>query len=169
VVAAASDPETQRWLPLPRPYSADDARWFIHTFAAEQQRSGDGLVRAVEVAGRLVGAIDLKKTDWRARTTEVGYWAAPWARGEGHTTRAVRLLATWALTDQGLERVELLAATGNEASSRVAAKAGFQREGVARNAGVLHEGRVDLTVWSLVPADLIPTPDEASAEPAPRG
>src|SRR6476646_1001667 len=97
VVAAASDPETQRWLPLPRPYSADDARWFIHTFAAEQHRSGDGLVRAVEVAGRLVGAIDLKKTDWRARTTEVGYWAAPWARGEGHTTRAVRMLATWAL------------------------------------------------------------------------
>jgi RimJ/RimL family protein N-acetyltransferase len=112
------------------------------------------------VDGRLAGAIDLKKTDWSALTTEVGYWSAPWVRGRGVTTTAVRLLASWALTDQGLERVELLAATGNEASSRVADKAGFQREGIARNAGVTHGGRVDLTVWSLVPADLIPRAHE---------
>lgn len=169
ITEACADEETQRWLPLPRPYSRDDARWFVETFSVTQRDSGAGLVRAIEVEGRLAGAIDLKKTDWTARTTETGYWAAPWVRGRGVTTTAVRLLASWALTDQGFERVELLTAMGNTGSERVAEKAGFQREGIARNAGVIHEGRVDLTVWSLVPADLIPTPHETPAEPAHRG
>jgi len=89
-------------------------------------------------------------------------------RGRGVTTAAVRLLASWVLTDQGFERAELLTAMGNTGSERVAEKAGFQREGIARNAGVIHGGRVDLTVWSLVPADIIPTPDEAAVDSAHR-
>jgi RimJ/RimL family protein N-acetyltransferase len=152
------DPVTQTWLPLPDPYTLDHARWFCATFAPAQQRSGQGIVRAIELDGRLAGMIDLKRTDWRARTTEVGYWAAPWARGRGVMTRAVSLLVRWALLEQGFERVELRAATGNLASQRVAEKAGFQREGVARNAGFVHAGRVDLVVYSLVPADLPSTP-----------
>lgn len=149
------DPVTQAWLPLPDPYTLDHARWFCTTFAPVQQATGLGIVRGVELAGRLAGMIDLKRTDWRARTTEVGYWAAPWARGRGVTTRAVSLLARWVLLEQGFERVELRAATGNRASQRVAEKAGFQREGVARNAGFVHAGRVDLVIYSLVPGDLL--------------
>ena len=156
IVAACTDAETQQWLPLPRHYTEDNARWYVESFAASQLDSGAGIVRAFEAEGRLAGAIDLKKTDWSARTTETGYWAAPWVRGRGVTSTAVRLLASWALTDQKMERVELLAATGNTGSQRVAEKAGFQREGIARNAGFVHGGRVDLTIWSLVPADLIP-------------
>lgn len=36
----------------------------------------------------------------------------------------------------------------------VAEKAGMTREGVARNAGFTNTGRVDLVVFSFVPADL---------------
>ena len=63
-------------------------------------------------------------------------------------------ISGWALREQGFERVELRAATGNLASQRVAEKAGFVREGVARNAGHVHDGRVDLVVYSLTRADL---------------
>jgi RimJ/RimL family protein N-acetyltransferase len=55
-------------------------------------------------------------------------------RRAGYTTAATAYLARWAL-DHGMERVELIAATGNRASQRVAEKAGFQLEGVMRNAG----------------------------------
>jgi ribosomal-protein-serine acetyltransferase len=154
VLVAATDELTQQWLPLPRPYTRDHARWFCLDFPESQRSSGTGLVRAVEAQGRLVGAIDLKSTDWAARTTQVGYWSSPPTRGRGFMTAAVRCLAAWAVRDQDLERVELLAATGNVASQRVAEKAGFQREGVARNAGRTHGGRVDLVVYSLIPADL---------------
>jgi RimJ/RimL family protein N-acetyltransferase len=54
----------------------------------------------------------------------------------------------------GFHRVELRIATGNAASRRVAEKAGFRVEGVARSAGYVHEGRVDLVVYSLVRSDL---------------
>jgi len=50
-----------------------------------------------------------------------------------------------------MERVELTAATGNRASQRVAEKAGFEFEGVMRNAGYTHHGRVDLCLYAITP------------------
>ena len=154
VADACNDPETLRWLPLPRPYGRPEARWFIDIFAPTTRDSGAGIIRAIEREGRLVGCIDVKRVDWAARTAEVGYWMAPWGRGCGVATRATRAMSFWALREQGFERVELRAATGNVASQRVAEKAGFVREGVARNAGHVRSGRVDLVVYSLTRPDL---------------
>lgn len=154
IALACSDALIQRWLPLPSPYTEEVAMSFIQDLAPLQQASGAGVVRAIEVAGRLAGCIDLKKTDWGAGTTEVGYWVAPWGRGAGLAGRAARLLAEWALRDHGMERVELLAAVGNVASQRAADSAGFTREGVLRKAGHIHAGRVDLVVYSLIRSDL---------------
>lgn len=156
VVEAASDELTQRWLPLPNPYTREaGVRWC--TEAAHDERTrGEGVHCAIVPAagGRLAGCIGLKKTDWAARVTEIGYWMAPWARGDGYAAEATAALARWALREHGFQRVELFAATGNLASQRVAEKAGFVREGLLRNAGYVHAGRVDLFVYSLVPADL---------------
>ena len=49
----------------------------------------------------------------------------------------------------------LRAAIGNVPSQRVAEKAGFTREGIARNAGFTNAGRVDLGVFSLIPSDVV--------------
>jgi precorrin-6Y C5,15-methyltransferase (decarboxylating) len=155
VTLACQDPQTLRWLPLPRPYARADAQWFIGTFGPGQRESGAGIVFAIEAAGRLVGAIDLKDVDWVTKVAGVGYWVAPWARGRGVASRATRALCEWAFREYAFERVELLAATGNTASQRVAQKAGLVREGVARNAGILHDARVDMVLYSLVPDDLL--------------
>jgi RimJ/RimL family protein N-acetyltransferase len=154
VAEACQDAETLHWLPLPRPYTRANAEWFIDTFGPSQRESGAGIVFAIESAGRLAGAIDLKQVDWANRVAEVGYWMAPWARGRGVVTQAVRVLSEWAIRVHNFERVQLFAAVGNVASQRVAEKAGFVREGVARNACCLAGGRADLVLFSLVPADL---------------
>ena len=154
VAEACQDPETLRWLPIPRPYTLANAEWFIGTFAPAQRESGAGIVFAIESAGRLVGVIDLKHVNWSSKVAEVGYWVAPWARGRGVASCATRALAEWAIRGHGFERVEVFAALGNTASQRAAQKAGFVREGVARNAGYVHDGRVDLVLFSLVPVDL---------------
>ena len=154
IVVAASDPGTQQWLPLPRPYRREHAEGFVQQIAPAAQESGAGLIRAIEFEGELAGVIDFKGTDWSDRVTEIGYWTAPAHRGRGVMPEAVTAMAHYALTEMNLERVVLRMATGNTASARVAEKAGFTREGTARNAGFTHDGRVDYFVYSLIPADL---------------
>ncbi|MFE1320040.1 GNAT family N-acetyltransferase [Kitasatospora phosalacinea] len=153
---ACSDELTQQWLPLPAPYTIEHATSWCTEVSHRLRTSGDGIHFAVTDAGsgQLLGTVGLKKTDWPAQVSEVGYWSAPWARGRGMTAEATRALGEWLLGEQGFQRLQLLAATGNTASQRVAEKAGFQREGILRNAGYVHGGRVDLFVFSLVPGDL---------------
>jgi RimJ/RimL family protein N-acetyltransferase len=154
IACACQDELIQKWLPLPRPYTREAARAFVRDIAPHQHTAGHGIVRAIDVGGRLGGVIDLKKTDWAARVTEIGYWVAPWARGHCLAGRASRVLANWALTTQGMERVAIHAATENIASHRAALSAGFTREGIARAAGFTHDGRVDLVVFGKIKADL---------------
>jgi precorrin-6B C5,15-methyltransferase / cobalt-precorrin-6B C5,C15-methyltransferase len=166
VTEACQDSETLRWLLLPRPVTRANVEWFIGTFGPGQRESGAGIVFAIESAGRLAGAIDLKGVNWTARVAEVGYWVAPWARGRGVAAQATRVLCEWAIRDHGFERVQLFAATGNAASQRVAEKAGFVREGVARNACCVPDGRADMVLFSLVPQDLKETGPGISATAA---
>lgn len=158
VASACRDELTQRWLPLPNPYTDADALTWCTETAPRFRTSGEGVEWAAirRSDGSLIGSFGLKRTDWRARTTEIGYWVAPWARGEGLAPEAVTAVANWLLLEQGFERLILRAAPGNVASQRVAEKAGFIREGVARNAGFTNSGRVDLSVLSLIRSDLAP-------------
>ncbi|CAL9558879.1 hypothetical protein SUDANB121_04609 [Nocardiopsis dassonvillei] len=158
VYTACNDPCLQRWLPLPRPgvpYTRADAEQWCREIAPGLRTGGEGQQWAVTAkdGGRLVGAVGLIRVLWPAMNSEIGYWAAPWARGRGHTTEAVVAVSRWAL-DRGFQRLEIKAATGNTASRRVAEKAGFTLEGVERSAMPLHGGRSDLAVYGLVPADL---------------
>jgi RimJ/RimL family protein N-acetyltransferase len=169
VAAACNDELIRRWLPLPSPYTMEHAVDWCTRLSHELREQGTGLPLAMLTdGGDLIGSIDLKKTDWRARVTEIGYWTVPAMRGAGHATVATAYLARWAL-DQGMERVELTAATGNRASQRVAEKAGFQLEGVMRNAGFVHDGRVDLCLYAMIPDALPGGPGHQShdARPAP--
>jgi ribosomal-protein-serine acetyltransferase len=154
LVEFGNDSLTQLWLPIPNPYTEEHAKWFIDEYAKELFASGHGLLRAIDLNGRFGGSIDVKKADWAARTCEISYWSAPWVRGRGLMTVALKILAEWVLSDQGMERVEVRVATENIASQRVAEKAGFTREGIARNAGFTHTGRVDLVIYSMVAGEL---------------
>ncbi|MEV6845593.1 GNAT family N-acetyltransferase [Actinoplanes sp. NPDC051411] len=154
IVVATSDPLIQQWLPLPRPYRREHAEGFVHDIAEAAQTSGRGLIRAIECEGELAGVVDFKSTDWDNGETEIGYWTHPAFRGRGIMVEAVTAMAHHALTVAGLQRVVVRVASGNTASARVAEKAGFTREGVARNAGYTHDGRVDLVIFSLIRPDL---------------
>ena len=63
-------------------------------------------------------------------------------------------MARWALAELELERIEIVAATGNIASQRVALRAGATREGIARRRLRIGDEQRDAVVFSLVPGDL---------------
>jgi RimJ/RimL family protein N-acetyltransferase len=156
VQEACSDELIRTWLPVPVPYTLETAREWCMRITPGILDSGDGIQFAgvPTMGGRLAVGVGLKKTDWPARVSEIGYWVPPWARGMGYATESVLTIGRWLLDELGFQRMELRAAPGNHASLRVAEKAGLVREGVLRNAGFVHAGRVDLVLYSLVPADL---------------
>src|SRR5205085_384676 len=155
IVAACQDPEISRWTRVPWPYGESDARqYLLQRFDA--LHTGTAAPFAIVDAGqdsRLLGSISLMSLDWLQRRGEVGYWLAREARGLGHATRAVRLVCHWGMTALGLERIDLLAATANHASQRVAERAGFTREGILRSYMQTREGRQDMVAFGLLAGD----------------
>jgi RimJ/RimL family protein N-acetyltransferase len=60
------------------------------------------------------------------------------------------LVCTWGFQSLGLERIDLLAATENPASQRVAERCGFTREAVLRSYMRSKAGRDDMVVFGLL-------------------
>jgi RimJ/RimL family protein N-acetyltransferase len=147
---------TQRWLPLSAEYGPIDGAAWCGEMAAERRGLGQGdhyaIVRREDE--RVIGCLWTKRTDWPARSTEVSFAVAAEARGFGFAAEAVDGLAIELMMRHDFARIEMRVAPGNTASRRVAEKAGFHYEGLLRNAGYVHSGRVDLEVWSLVGADV---------------
>jgi RimJ/RimL family protein N-acetyltransferase len=170
-VVACDDPALGAWLPIPQPYTADVARHWLSVMVPEQWAGQERLPLAVADARDdtvLLGGIALRLTERHFAIGEISYWVAAAARGAGVAGRAARLVAGWAFADLGIARVEVLADVANAASRRVAEKAGFTREGVARSARALHGVRHDMVVYSLLPADLPPSRDGVHADRADR-
>ena len=135
LAAACRDPEIARWTLAPEPYGERDARAYmlqrldaVHAGVAAPFAVVDATDDRV-----LLGSVSLLRLDWTDARGEVGYWLAAEARGRGHASRAVSLVCGWGARTLGLERIELLAATGNLPSQRVAERCGFRREAVLRS------------------------------------
>jgi ribosomal-protein-alanine N-acetyltransferase len=151
-----SDRQTRRWLPFPTGDGPFDGQGWCTDQAQERREQGEGdhygVIRRED--DRLVGCLWTRRSDWTARSTEVSYAIAAHTRGFGVAAEAVDALAIALILEHGFQRVETRVAPGNVASRRVAEKAGFTYEGLLRNAGQVHGGRVDLEIWSFVAADL---------------
>jgi len=168
LVAMMADEPVQSWTAHPQPYTEAHAREWIRRIAPAHRAHGSGIVFAVteHLTQRVVGVVDLHRTDWRLRATEIRFITAHWARGEGYAPEAVLGVAQWLFEDREFHRLELRTAAGNTAAQQVAQKTGAISEGVLRSAGIVRGGewgpggeeRTDLIVWSLLPEDL-DTPD----------
>jgi RimJ/RimL family protein N-acetyltransferase len=81
---------------------------------------------------------------------DVGYWLAPEGRGRGAMTRALQLLVRYAFDELGVERLELYTLLENDASQRVAERAGFTRAGISAGHIESRDGsRYDAVVFRL--------------------
>jgi RimJ/RimL family protein N-acetyltransferase len=133
MVEAHRDPAIVRWLSHPAT-TAPEARRIIQARRADG-RGGTGFSFAVleaDVDGvprDLVGSVSIRLPDGEAASSgEVGYWVVAPARGRGIAPRALSAACEWAFRlprYRLLERLELIHAVGNQASCRVAEKAGF--------------------------------------------
>ncbi len=105
-------------------------------------------------SGTCRGQLDVHRVDWDHLRAEAGIWVAPGFRRRGLAAGALRLAAPWLFGVCGLARLELLTEPENAEMIATAQAAGLVQEGVLR--AYVHERgrRLDLSVFSLLPADL---------------
>jgi RimJ/RimL family protein N-acetyltransferase len=158
IAIACSDDEIARWLDqVPQPYTDADAREYV---AMTRQAWKDGTMSAFAITdgetGEVLGSIGIHWLEPGQSVGEVGYWVKRDARGRGVASRALRLVASWAIESCALQRLQLRADTRNVASQQVAEAVGFTREGVSRSIryNARQGRRVDFVVYSLLPGEL---------------
>ncbi len=130
IYAACQDPDIARFTTVPSPYERQDAvDWFERS--GDNWRNGESasFVIVDATTSELLGNLGVVRFDRAQDVAEVGYLVKREARGRGVASRAVSLVASWALGDLGFGRLEMLTDVRNHASQRVAEKAGFRREG----------------------------------------
>jgi RimJ/RimL family protein N-acetyltransferase len=171
LVAACQDPEIVRWTRVPASYGEADARAFMlqrHDAVLTGTAAPFAIVTAASDE-QLLGSVSLMRLAWEHARAEVGYWLAREARGRGHASRAVRAICRWGFDALRLERVDLLAATENAASQRVAERCGFKREAVLRSYMQGTDGRQDMVAFGLLAGEGSPRFPATLERPGQRG
>ncbi|MCM0620452.1 GNAT family N-acetyltransferase [Nocardioides bruguierae] len=141
LVQAFTDPVTRTWNPGP----TDPEE--LEAWVGSRNDWSDGTHASWAVADHedlLVGAVSLHHLDLEQGDVEVGYWTAPWGRGRGVASAAVRAVSAFAHERLGCHRVHLFHAVENIGSCGVARRAGFALEGTLRQSyrypdGVHHD------------------------------
>jgi RimJ/RimL family protein N-acetyltransferase len=108
---------------------------------------------AVTDSDRVVGHVGFRRIDHAGARAGISYWTVPAARGRGVAARAAVAASRWMFDQVGLHRIELRHSVLNEASCRVAAKAGFVAEGVLRSAGLHADGWHDMHAHARIADD----------------
>ncbi|MFT3872428.1 MAG: GNAT family N-acetyltransferase [Nocardioides sp.] len=132
---AGHDEEIAHWFGRAEPPSENDWRLLVAEWRSAREQGRTVAAYVVEHAGEAVGNVEVTPEGDVGGSLSWALWAGH--RGHGLATRAVRVLADWALTESslgglGLRRIEARVDPSNEASLRIATRAGLRREGIQR-------------------------------------
>ncbi|GHE73272.1 N-acetyltransferase [Streptomyces vinaceus] len=153
LVAAGRDPAIRQWNRLLVETPGDARRRIerMHERWRAELSAMWAIARPGEEARGLIGWGDIDLTGGSA---EIVYWILPAARGGGAVVEATKRVSEWALNDLGLHRLRLCHSVANQASCRVADKAGFALEGTMRSALLHTDGWHDEHLHALVQGDI---------------
>lgn len=151
-LGAYQDPAIRRWHTNQPSSEKDVLDWFAGYRADwAHERAGHWAVTRAS-RGEVLGRIALGRWNFADGLAACAYWVLPAARGAGVASRALIALGDWAFAS-GFHRLYLDHSTRNDASCRVAVKAGFRLEGTQRSAGIHADGRHDMHLHARVRGD----------------
>jgi ribosomal-protein-serine acetyltransferase len=145
-----------RWMPwCHADYTLEESSQFVHSRdeARCNEEEFDFAIFDVE-AGAFLGGVGLNQFNRQHGFANLGYWVRASRMGEGVAPAAALLCARFAFQELGLNRIEIIIATENIRSRRVAEKAGAKREGVLRRRLIIGDRTHDAVMYSIVAADL---------------
>ena len=149
--------EIYPWLPWCHPeYSMEDSSAWVQSrdeaWDADREYS---FVILDQRNARFAGGVGLGQVNRINQMANLGYWVRTSCTRRGAATAATRLIAEFGFRELGLQRIEILAAVGNDASQRVAEKAGATKEGTLRNRLLNHGKPTDAVLYSMIPEDIV--------------
>ena len=149
VVDAYSDPDIQRWIPYS--FDAREAKDVIRSWTETwRNETGGCWALAKRTDNSAFGRFAFQTIDFVGGSADIAYWLLPQARGEGYAPLATEAICDWAFNQLGLHRVQLFHSVRNEASCRVATKAGIELEGILKSEGLYHDGWHDTHLHARV-------------------
>lgn len=151
---AESITEMSAWMPWCHSgYSVHDAiNWLMEQETCRDKGTGFEFA-IVGPDGEYFGGCGINQVNREYRLANLGYWVRSGLAGQGIATRAVRQISQWAFSNTDLNRLELVIATGNLPSVRVAEKAGATAEGILRARLILDGRPRDAFMYSIVRGD----------------
>jgi RimJ/RimL family protein N-acetyltransferase len=166
VLAAMQDDEIRLWNGFAGEFGVEDVgvwltrrmNWSSGTHASWAVEDGD--------TGELLGSVSLHSIDADQGDAQIGYWTVPAARGKGVATAVVDAVSRWAFETLSVDRIELCHAVENEASGRVAEKAGYHQEGRLRRSFRYGDGvKHDELLWARLADDAVPEVSAGGVRP----
>ncbi|MFN2543467.1 MAG: GNAT family N-acetyltransferase [Actinomycetota bacterium] len=148
------DPAILRFTRMPVPPPPGFASMWFERYE-QGRRDGTREVFAIvdDADGSYLGVAVVPTINRETRTAELGYVVAPWARGRGVATEALRQLTKWALETLDPMRLELWISPDNPASKKVAEKCGYVYEGTLRMMHFKQDLWEDGEIWSRIATD----------------
>ena len=152
LVRACADPLTQRYTSVPSPYTPEDARLFVAGGRSDIEPAA-GRRGAPRTRPRWSARSGCTRSTSTARARRSATGPRPGRGAAGVATRALGLLSGWAVDPAGLglRRLELYAEPENDASHRVALRAGFVQGDLVRGGIALRGRRRDVVRFVLQP------------------
>lgn len=141
VFHACQDPDIQRYTGVPIPYLPEHAQGYVAVAPTRyHQRTAAAFAVTDSATDEVLGQCGLAPLDIASRTSEAGYWVAPWARGRGVSASALAILTAWGLRPSRLRLIRLEIEPENAASVAAALRAGYSRV-CGRPTTKLHRGQ----------------------------
>lgn len=150
-----NDPEWQAFQQLTvRPRPDGPTQDLFRSWSTNENGSGVGFSIEALSTGEFVGHVALWGVALPARTATLGIVVGPTQVDQGYGSDAVRVVARYAFRSMGVHRIELMVAAFNLRARRAYEHAGFQVEGVRREAAFLDGGYADVLQMGLLQPDL---------------
>ena len=130
----------------PYPYTLEDGRqWIAQTETDESKHAF-----AIEMNGKVYGAIGLENIDQRNARAELGYWLAQELWGKGIIIEAIGIIADYGFNTLHLKRIYAKVFSFNTRSAKRLEKCGFLCEGLLRNDIIKNGQSIDNFLYSKV-------------------
>lgn len=125
-----SKDDIMHWMPWCHPdYSIEDSKSYLAISVTGFER-GEIYDFAVLKDGHFVGACGLNQVNVIEGVANMGYWLRSSEAGNGIMPMAAKKVINWAFENTELNRIEIVAAVGNNRSQRVAEKIGAHKDAV---------------------------------------